>query len=298
MLAYLNMKIVSALIFFCYTGLCWPVSAATVAPNGTSPEPKTCPAPALSRVIVHRVDATETRVIIAHKYNLNPATLMGMNPAWRQKDPPPGTEIIVPPTDGIRVELAPGQTGRQVAQIYNVRPDVLFEVNGCEETAREIFVPGVNWSDAPFPNTGWGQPLPGNSQITLAYGWRLRPSLTELAFHSGIDLAAPTGTPVLAAQAGVVAFAGPRGISGNLVVINHPEGKQTRYAHLGSIAVSTGQQVNQGDEIGVVGSTGRPDIEEPHLHFEIRSASELGWVAEDPANYLNWHHASSGSGGR
>ena len=297
MLASRNMKIAPALIFLC-SGLCWPVSAATVALNGSSPEPKACPAPALSRVIVHRVDATETLGIIAHKYNLNTATLMGMNPAWRQQDPPPGTEIIVPPSDGIRVELTPGQTWRQVAQIYDVSPEVLFEVNGCEETARSIFVPGVNWSDVPFPKIGWGQPLPGNSQITLAYGWRLRPALGELAFHSGIDLAAPTGTPVLAALAGVVAFAGERGISGNLVVINHPDGKQTRYAHLKEIRVSTGQQVNQGDEIGTVGSTGRPDIEISHLHFEVRSASELGWVAQDPRDYLTWHHASSGSGGR
>ncbi|HIK09899.1 MAG TPA: M23 family metallopeptidase [Oscillatoriaceae cyanobacterium M33_DOE_052] len=292
------MKIASYLIFLCYTGLCWPVSALPLAPNGGRPEAKTCPAPALSRVTVHRVDPTETLAIIADKYNLNPATLMGMNPAWRQKDPPPGTEIMVPPTDGIRVELAPGQTWGQVAQIYNVPADMLFEVNGCEETAREIFVPGVNWSDVPSPTLAWGQPLPGNSQITLAYGWRLRPGLGEVAFHSGIDLEAPTGSAVLAVQAGVVAFAGERGTSGNLVVINHNDGKQTRYAHLGTIAVSAGQQVNQGDQIGRVGSTGRPDIAAPHLHFEVRSANELGWVAEDPTNYLNWHHASSGAGGQ
>ncbi len=269
-----------------------------MALNGSSSKPNACPAPALSRVIVHRVDATETLAIIADKYNLNTATLMGMNPAWRQQDPPPGTEIIVPPSDGIRVELTPGQTWRQVAQIYDVSPQVLFEVNGCEETAQSMFVPGVNWSDVPFPNTGWGHPLPGNSQITLAYGWRLRPGLGELAFHSGIDLEAPVGTGVLAAQAGVVAFAGERGISGNLVVINHQDGKQTRYAHLGEIRVSTGQQVNQGDEIGTVGSTGSPDVEAPHLHFEVRSANVLGWVAQDPREYLTWHHASAGAAGR
>ena len=73
---------------------------------------------------------------------------------------------------------------------------------------------------------------------------------------------------------------------GNLVVVNHPGGKQTRYAHLDTIQVVIGQQVNSGEVLGTVGTTGRPDLDTPHLHFEVRDNSPLGWVAQDPVIHL------------
>jgi LysM repeat protein len=211
-----------------------------------------CPLPALSRVQKHRIAAGETLQSIAEQYNLIPATLMGMNPILRQGQVPVGAEILIPPYNGIVVEISGGQTWQEVAQKYNLRADVLFEVNGCQANPRVVFVPGVNWSPINSEASAsqsvrqgvlGGLPLPKPSQELLGYGWRLRPTSSEVAFHSGVDLEAEVGTPVLTVGDGVVAFADFRGAYGNLVVINHANGKQTRYAHLELMSVQVGQQV-------------------------------------------------------
>jgi len=105
-------------------------------------------------------------------------------------------------------------------------------------------------------------------------------------FHSGVDFLASVGSPVQAIAPGIIVFAQPQGTYGKLVIINHSGGLQSRYAHLSDIQVSHGQKVNQGDILGTVGTTGEPTISQSHLHFEMRSGSDLGWVAEDPKSYL------------
>ncbi len=257
-----------------------------------------CPAPALSRLVRHKVAPGETAASIARKYDLIPATLMGLNPTMRGGQAPVGSEILIPPYNGIRVELAPNQTWRDVAKRYGVRPDVLFEVNGCQPSPKVVFVPGVNWSPVATPgrpvaapNTRIlaGYPLPAKpsqAAIGLGYGWGIQPKTGEVGFHGGVDLTAPVGTSVLAVAPGTVAFAGRQGTYGNMVVINHQEGLQTRYAQLGSIKVKTGQRVQQGQAIATVGTSGQPSSAQPHLHFEVRSRSNLGWVAENPEIYL------------
>ncbi len=116
-------------------------------PNPTNPESLAdCPQPALSRLIRHKVAPGETLENIAQQYNLIPATLMGMNPGLQNGEVAVGSEILLPPYNGIRIEVLPGQTLQQVAEKYNVRPDVLFEVNGCQAAPKVVFVPGVNWS--------------------------------------------------------------------------------------------------------------------------------------------------------
>ena len=86
--------------------------------------------------------------------------------------------------------------------------------------------------------------------------------------HDGIDLAAPMDRPVYAAYRGTVSFAGWNGGYGRLVIINHPQGYSTRYAHLAGFRVSVGQAVTRGERIGRVGSSGNSTG--PHLHFEVR----------------------------
>ena len=101
------------------------------------------------------------------------------------------------------------------------------------------------------------------------------------AFHAGIDLLAPAGTPVLAAGPGTVTWAGPRaGGWGKLVVVRHPDGVRTLYAHLESISVRVGWQVSGGTILGRVGATG--DATGPHLHFEVR----VRGAAIDPLSAL------------
>jgi murein DD-endopeptidase MepM/ murein hydrolase activator NlpD len=100
--------------------------------------------------------------------------------------------------------------------------------------------------------------------------------------HEGVDFPAPTGTPVRAAQGGKVLIAGwSSGGYGNMIVIDHGNGLDTRYAHLSSMSVRAGQSVSQGQTIGAVGNTG--DSRGAHLHFETR----VNGVARNPMNYLS-----------
>ncbi|XGV98872.1 MAG: LysM peptidoglycan-binding domain-containing M23 family metallopeptidase [Leptolyngbya sp. BL-A-14] len=273
---------------------------AQTAPVGAA-NPSTCSPGALSRLVRHKIASGETLEGIAQQYNLIPTTLMGLNPSLRSGKTPVGAEILIPPYNGIRVEVKPNQTWRDVAKAYNIRSDVLFEVNGCQAAPKVVFVPGANWSpvettptpakpDAPKPESILSAyPLsakPARSALLLGYGWGIQPLTNKVGFHSGVDLAATVGSPVLAAGDGTVAFAGKQGAYGNLVVINHAEGLQTRYAQLASVKVKVGQVVKRGQAIATVGTTGTPSSREPHLHFEVRSRSGLGWVADNPEPYI------------
>ena len=255
-------------------------------PNSST---QACSPPALSRLIRHKAASGETLESIAQQYNLIPATLIGMNPALQTGRMTVGSEILIPPYNGIQVQVPAGQTWRQVATAYKIRADVLFEANGCQKVPRVVFVPGVNWSPerpAGISRQLLGYPLPQRTTAVLGYGWQIRPDTGKVFFNSGVDLSAAVGTPVRTVSAGTVAFAGQQGEYGNLVVVNHPRGRQTRYAQLKGVAVRTGQTIKQGDLLGTVGTTGKPIAAQPHLHFEVRYASSLGWVAEDPVSYL------------
>ena len=283
---------VFVLIGFGFLGLeVGPVLAQNLAQNMSG----NCPAPALSRLRSHRVGPGETLESIGRQYNLTPATLLGMNPGLRNGGLPVGETILIPPFNGRQVRVNPGTSWKSLAEIYNVRADVLFEVNGCVEPQGVVFIPGVNSSQnnrevqrAVEVAAGVisGYPLPQNAAVLLGYGLQFMPLRNIQAFHAGVDLEAKEGTSVLAAGEGIIAFAGVQGSYGNLVVVNHTSGKQTRYAHLASISVRVGEQVRRGQVLGTVGKTGSPDITASHLHFEVRSASQMGWVAEDPRNYF------------
>lgn len=130
-------------------------------------------------------------------------------------------------------------------------------------------------------------PLALPAPISSLFGWRLHPLTGDLRFHSGTDLAAPIGTPVLAAYAGQVALADFLGGYGLTVAIDHTKGtQQTLYAHLSEIFVQSGDTVKQGEVIGRVGSTGNSTG--PHLHFELRQLTAEGWVAIDAGAQLEY----------
>lgn len=100
--------------------------------------------------------------------------------------------------------------------------------------------------------------------------------------HTGIDIGAPTGTPIKAAAGGTVIFSGWKGTLGKLVVVSHGNGVQTYYAHCSSLLVSSGQTVSAGQLIAKIGNTGRSTG--PHLHFEIRSNG----YAINPQSYIGF----------
>ncbi|WP_371262260.1 M23 family metallopeptidase [Sphingopyxis sp. YR583] len=87
-------------------------------------------------------------------------------------------------------------------------------------------------------------------------------------FHAGVDLASQAGSPIRATQSGSVASAGWSGNYGYMVVLDHGNGVETRYAHMSAISVEAGRSVQQGDVIGLVGSSGRSTG--PHVHYEVR----------------------------
>jgi len=117
--------------------------------------------------------------------------------------------------------------------------------------------------------------------ISSGFGSRVDPFTGSEEPHEGLDLAAPPGTPVLAAATGIVSYADHGGSYGMLVEIAHGGGYVTRYAHNASILVQPGETVRQGDTIALLGSTGRSTG--PHLHFEVLRDGE----PVDPLQYLS-----------
>lgn len=115
-------------------------------------------------------------------------------------------------------------------------------------------------------------PISGNFRQSSNFGNRKDPFTGSRAFHSGMDFAAPSGTTVMSAAAGVVTYVGTKSGYGMVVEVTHDNGLITRYAHLSGYLTREGQAVNTGTPIAKVGSTGRSTG--PHLHFEIRKSDE------------------------
>ncbi|WP_341480904.1 murein hydrolase activator EnvC family protein [Lawsonibacter celer] len=111
-------------------------------------------------------------------------------------------------------------------------------------------------------------PLPGYYKLSSLFGYRIHPITGKAHSHTGIDVPAPGGTPILAAKSGQVVTSASHYSYGNYVVIDHGNGASTLYAHMSSRAVSEGQMVTQGQVIGYVGTTGSSNGN--HLHLEVR----------------------------
>lgn len=123
-------------------------------------------------------------------------------------------------------------------------------------------------------------PVPGRYTITSPYGYRIHPILHTRKMHTGIDIGAPTGTHVVAANPGTVIMAKYYGGYGNTVMVDHGGGIVTLYAHNSSFAVSVGDSVVRGQVIAYAGSTGQSTG--PHCHFEVRVNGEY----TNPTAYL------------
>ena len=125
-------------------------------------------------------------------------------------------------------------------------------------------------------------PVPSGYQITSGFGYRVHPTSGEWKMHSGIDLAAPIGTPIVAADGGTVVEAGIVGGYGNFVEIEHEDGSKTWYGHLNTIHVKVGDPISQGEQLGTMGSTGVSTGS--HLDFGVRLAD--GTII-DPASVVD-----------
>lgn len=124
-------------------------------------------------------------------------------------------------------------------------------------------------------------PCPNVVRISDDYGWRTHPILKTKQFHNGIDMAAPGGTPILAAYSGTVVAATYSSSMGNYIMIDHGDSLYTIYMHASALYVSKGQEVSKGQKIAAVGTTGRSTGN--HLHFSVRLNGEY----TSPWNYIS-----------
>jgi murein DD-endopeptidase MepM/ murein hydrolase activator NlpD len=122
-----------------------------------------------------------------------------------------------------------------------------------------------------WPTRGW---------VTSDFGSRLDPYTSERVMHAGLDIAGPHGKEIVAPADGTVVFAGLEGGYGNVLVVDHGYGIKTRYGHLASIKVKSGERVKRGDIVAAMGNTGRSTG--PHLHYEVR----VNGIAQNPRKFI------------
>lgn len=174
-------------------------------------------------------------------------------------------------------QRAAQQVRRQKASVPRART-AASSVSAASSTSNDVVQYGAKAT--PEARTGelyW--PVPGHHRITSPFGYRIHPILKYRKLHTGVDIGAPNGTPVVSAASGTVIASRFMGGYGNCVMIDHG-GKVTVYGHLSSRAVSPGQSVSAGETIGYVGSTGMSTG--AHLHFEVR----VNGAVQNPLNYL------------
>ncbi len=222
---------------------------------------------------------------ISKNYQVNLQTLLSVNQLSEDSILRVGQKLEIPCERAQVHIIRPGETLWDIARNYNVDLAELqrlnsnmqasnlrigAQINLPRNTSRMAFSESLTPSRSIVSRFTW--PIRGT--ITSPFGWR------SSGFHYGMDIAGNFGDSVRASAGGVVSFTGYLSLYGNTVIIDHPNGKQTLYAHLNHIDVSQGDRVARGAVIAAVGSTGRSTG--PHLHFEIKQ----GDTREDPLPYL------------
>ncbi len=250
-------------------------------------------------VITYTVQLDDTVLGIAEQFHLNPNTIVWAN--LEDLNNPfvmeVGQILLIPPIDGVLHTVKEKDTVASIAKLYKSTPEVIvgYAPNQLTSADDELTIgavlvvpdgdrtPPEQLAVAPSSSGGGGG---GGSAPWRAAGfvWPSYGRLTQrfwLPAHPAIDIGAPLGTPVAAADGGTVITAGWSSVGyGNLILIRHGDGFVTLYAHLSRIDVSPGDYVNRGQRIGAIGSTGRSTG--PHLHFEI----QYGGRSYNPLVYL------------
>ncbi len=252
--------------------------------------------------IAYAVQEGDTLGTIAAQFNLSVETLYWYNDLKDANLLTIGQELKIPPTDGLLHTVEEGDTLESIAEEYGVRKGnlIAYAPNNLREpyTLKEgqvVFVPGaakpiprpavsqgyrpayVRLTAPPYAALPGGERFswPAMGRITDRFGW------TGGRWHTGMDIAAPWGTPIYAAAAGTVTSAGWSGSLGYMVAIDHGEGWVTRYGHMAQQPeVGVGQWVERGQLIGFIGCTGW--CTGSHVHFEVKYQGSY----TDPLNYL------------
>ncbi len=172
--------------------------------------------------------------------------------------------------------LDPGASEKGAVKTYAVK--VVKRDTGVYTPRRDRVVPGA------VNDTGAGPHnmlMPVMGKVSSLFGNRRHPSSNVVRFHSGIDIVARKGTPIVSSGSGKVSFTGWRRGYGLVVIVDHGDDLQTVYAHCSSVAVKAGQTVNAGQRVAYVGSTGVATGS--HLHFEVRRNGNV----RNPFRYLS-----------
>lgn len=243
--------------------------------------------------IEYTIQAGDTISEIAKRYNTKTEYLFANNLDIDLQTLKIGKQILIPTESGIFYKVDKGDSFSALEEKFNISQDVIKSDNDINQLnyGNTVFLREPKIAEdfkkkiATFSkkssslSSSFKSPLP-SLVVTSSYGSRKHPVVKKVIAHGGLDLKAPTGTKVMAAQGGVVKFAGYSGNYGYLVVITHPNGYESRYAHLSKINVKKGQRVASRKLIALSGATGR--VTGPHLHFEIRKNGK----ALNPLTYV------------
>jgi len=223
----------------------------------------------------YRVQKNDTFWTILARSSQDIDTLLSVNNLSTPRDITPGKKIYIPNMRGIVMKGDEAGEIRKLLASNRIRPEYVQRANRCRNFEKEyIFVPGgkiSNLERSLFLGTGFLYPLPRKStpRLTSNFGMRRNPfDQRYMEFHSGVDIACPRGSDILAARNGRVVFTGYRDGYGKLVVIEHEHGYRSYYGHLSRPLVKRGQRVKRGEAVALSGNTGRTTG--PHLHFEVR----------------------------
>ena len=218
---------------------------------------------------------------ISRKFGLsNISTLISVNNIENVRKLWVGQKLKIPSMDGVTYKVVQGDSLALVSSKYGISIEDILDVNDMTSDViypgMVLFIPGAKLdSETLKKSLGelWILPLAGSYRISSEYGYRADPFTGVRSFHTGMDLAVSAGTPIRASMGGKVSTAGWSNTYGNYVIISHSNGYQTLYAHMQKYTVKKGETVNQGQNIGYVGSTGYSTG--PHLHFSVYKNSNL-----------------------
>jgi murein DD-endopeptidase MepM/ murein hydrolase activator NlpD len=270
-----------------------PVSVDTVVDDGSE------------LIRTYRVKSGDTLTGIAAKFHVSMMTVWWANDLRNKDDLKIGQTLTIPPVNGLVITVRTSDTLESLAARYHADPAEIMEVNALDDpnlvVGQTLTIPGARSAPIPTPkptakpraHTGGssssGSTRPPSQYTGGKFLWPVAGGYISQYFHYGhyaIDIAADTGTRVMAAAGGVVTFAGWKNNGGGYQVwIAHGSGLYTTYNHMSAVSVGRGQHVSRGQQVGRVGMTG--NATGPHLHFEVwRGPIWDGGVRVNPLLYL------------